>query len=241
MPQTVWLSHGDLKNDRETARGLCKRTAPYEGTLGVGKGKLCPLRGCKELTTEGSERSPRGRETVDNSEDKWLKLETILRRVLREELAVLEKRILEGTGNQISLIGKKANVLFKGGKWIGITAEQRDAWVAAYPSVDLDAELMRAAAWITSNPNFAPKSQYARFINAWLSKEQTRSSIRAIPTRNDPLPGPGRKLCAYCERVASASVSGTWHCSDHGRDAMEGRPPPMMKIAVVAKNVTGER
>jgi hypothetical protein len=53
MPQTVWLSYGDLKCDRETARGSAQDGSIRKDKLGVGKGKLCPLRGCKDSPPEG--------------------------------------------------------------------------------------------------------------------------------------------------------------------------------------------
>lgn len=160
-------------------------------------------------------------------EDRWVKLEEIVRRVVREEVAAAVKG--------------KAKLAFANGKWIGVTEEQLEAWKAAYPAVDVDSELLRAAAWIASNPHVAPKSQYGRFLNTWLARGQNTSSIRSIPTRNDPVPGPGKKLCSYCESVATAKFGSIWACSGHGQDALEGRPVPMMKNPVLAKNVTGER
>ena len=161
-------------------------------------------------------------------EDRWSKLEQIVRRVLDEAL--------DARGFKA-----KTKLGFVNGRWTGVTEEQLEAWKAAYGAVDIEAELKKAAAWIVSNPHLAPKNQHGRFLNTWLSRTQNQKSLHSIPTRSDPIPGPGRKLCAYCDHVATASVSGTWHCSDHGRDALEGRPPPMMKIPVIAKNVTGER
>lgn len=44
-------------------------------------------------------------------------------------------------------------------------------WESAYPAINVKAEVTKAAAWLISNPK-NKKSNYARFLNAWLSKAQ---------------------------------------------------------------------
>jgi hypothetical protein len=68
-------------------------------------------------------------------EDRWAKLEEIVRKVVREEIAALGSV-------------KKAKLGFENGRWVGVTQEQMEAWKAAYGMVDIDGELKRAAAWI---------------------------------------------------------------------------------------------
>jgi hypothetical protein len=104
-------------------------------------------------------------------EDRWGKLEEIVRRVVREELAAMK-------------LGKQ-KLGFTNGKWLGITEEQMTVWADAYPSCDLVVELKKAAAWIVSNPHLAPKSQFGRFLNTWFARQQNQLSIRSIPTRNE--------------------------------------------------------
>lgn len=48
---------------------------------------------------------------------------------------------------------------------------QYEVWKAAYPAVNLEAEMAKAAAWILANPK-NKKSNYARFLNSWFSKAQ---------------------------------------------------------------------
>ena len=129
-------------------------------------------------------------------EDRWGKLEGILRRVIGEEL--------DARG-----IKAKTKINFVNGQWTGVTAEQLSTWRAAYGAVDVDSEMKKAAAWIASNPLQAPKNNFARFMNSWLSKQQNFSSIRSIPTRSDPAP----MICAYCSSPASGSTGGYKHCS----------------------------
>jgi hypothetical protein len=57
-----------------------------------------------------------------------------------------------------------------------------EAWVKAYPAVDLLAEAMRALAWETSNPRNR-KANHARFLNSWLARSQDKGGTKAAPQR----------------------------------------------------------
>ncbi len=57
-----------------------------------------------------------------------------------------------------------------------ITPEQIERWSAAYPAVNVEDELRRAAEWILANPN-KRKSNWARFINNWLSRAQQKKGV----------------------------------------------------------------
>lgn len=155
-------------------------------------------------------------------EDRWTKLEEVVRRVVREEIAQL---------------GKKPKIDFVNGRWVGITPDQLSAWRDAYGSVDIDAELKKAAAWIVSNPHLAPAKQVGRFLNTWLSRTQNTLSIRSIPTRSEMVEA--KKLCSYCSKVGTSSPNRIWACDDHTLDAMDQKPVPMFKSGVVAKPVAG--
>jgi hypothetical protein len=172
--------------------------------------------------------------------DKWGKLEEIVRRVFREELASLGRQVVsEELEKQLSLFGKKTKLGFENGRWTGVTEEQMTAWKAAYGAVDIEGELKKAAAWIVSNPHLAPKSQHGRFLNTWLARQQNQSSLRSIPSGKSVEPGPGKKLCAYCDQVATGLVNAIWHCRTHALDAMDEKPRPHMR-GVQAKAVAGE-
>jgi hypothetical protein len=145
-------------------------------------------------------------------EERWRKVEEIVRRVVSEEL--------DARGMK-----SKTKLSFSHGRWIGVTEEQLEAWKHAYPGIDVQTQLKLAAAWIVSNPNLAPKSNYARFMNTWLSRQQHQVSIHAIPSMRSI----ATKTCRYCERPASGSVNGYDHCSTHMQDAMDNVRP--MKVA----------
>ena len=155
-------------------------------------------------------------------EDRWKKLEDIVRRVVREELSTKNSQ--------------RNAVRIEGGRWIGISEEQIQTWRVCYPAVDVDLQMREAAAWCVSNPNDAPRSKFSSFLNTWLKKHQDRHAIRSIPNREQP--GPGKKLCAYCDQVSTGVVNGISHCRAHGLDAMDCKPIPRMK-GVEPKAVAG--
>jgi hypothetical protein len=157
-----------------------------------------------------------------NGEDRWAKLEEIVRRVVKEELSTWNPQ-------------KKKKVEFKNGKWLGLGTIEMEALKAAYPAVSVDAELRNMSAWLLMNPNDAPTSNYGAFINTWLRRNQNQHSLRSIPVER---PLEARKLCAYCDQPSTGSTSGTYHCRAHTHDAMDGKPPRRM-LNVVAKPVAG--
>jgi hypothetical protein len=155
-----------------------------------------------------------------SEEDRWAKLEQVVRRVIREEIASL---------------GKKPKIDLINGRWAGITTDQMQAWGAAYGAVDLEAELKRAAAWCISNPQLAPKSQMGRFLNTWLTRQQNQNSLRSIPTAK-PVAAPS--VCAYCLKPSVGATNGYRWCNDHSLNAMDNERPPRMP-GISAKQVAG--
>ena len=146
-------------------------------------------------------------------EERWERV----RQIVREECERIEERILEVLEKHT----KKTKLGFASGKWIGITEEQIAAWKEAYGLCDVEAELKKSAAWLLSNPSKAPKSNFARFVNAWLARQQTTLSIRSIPTRNERVE---KMNCEYCGKGRTGVVNGIAHCGLHTRDAMDGVP-----------------
>lgn len=159
-------------------------------------------------------------------DDKWERV----RQIVREECERVELRIINTLAKQV-----KSKVGFKNGQFSGIGEIELAALEAAYPAVDVRKNLKEAAAWICMNPGDAPVSNYGKFINSWLGRHQDRASIRSIPTQR---PEQKLKHCEYCDKVATGSVGGLWHCSEHSDDAYERRPRARM-LGVVAKPVSG--
>jgi hypothetical protein len=67
---------------------------------------------------------------------------------------------------------RRTKIAFDAGaaKFVGVDDAQRAVWKAAYPRVDIDGELRKAAAWIIANPRRAPRKDLRRFLTSWLSR-----------------------------------------------------------------------
>ena len=63
----------------------------------------------------------------------------------------------------------KQTITFEDGNFF-IPDAIRKTWANAYPGLDISSEVGKAYAWCVSNPSRAPKKDYARFLNAWLSR-----------------------------------------------------------------------
>lgn len=73
------------------------------------------------------------------------------------------------------------------GSWSGITDQQRAVWAKAYPAVDLNADLARAAAWCVANPKEGRKSNYGRFLANWFRRTQDNGGTRVrVPAARSP-------------------------------------------------------
>ena len=60
------------------------------------------------------------------------------------------------------------------GCFVGITEDQELAWQDAYPAVPVPPAIARAAAWVAANPANR-KSNWARFLVNWFSREQDKA------------------------------------------------------------------
>lgn len=74
---------------------------------------------------------------------------------------------------------------FSTGKFLGIGDDDVKAWREAFPAVDVDGEILRAALWLASNPT-KRKSNYLRFLTSWMSRAQDRGgSAPASPAKKE--------------------------------------------------------
>ena len=53
----------------------------------------------------------------------------------------------------------------------GITDKDIELWRKAYPAIDVENEILKAACWLAANPKNA-KSNYKKFLNNWFSRAQ---------------------------------------------------------------------
>ena len=73
--------------------------------------------------------------------------------------------------------------------WKGITEKDLSTWKAAYPAVDVDTDLKRALDWCRSNRRRGKKSNYRRFLSAWLSRSQDRGGGLKGERKHEPVAG----------------------------------------------------
>ena len=98
-----------------------------------------------------------------------------------------EKRREEKNINTLARIEKKPSIHavdfnFVKGEFENLNGHM-DIWKKAYPAVSIENELNSIAAWLMANPANR-KSNYARFINNWLKKNQDRAPRK---DSSDPL------------------------------------------------------
>jgi predicted phage replisome organizer len=67
---------------------------------------------------------------------------------------------------------------FETGLFKGISDQQVDRWADAYPALEVETELAKAAAWLQANPE-KRKKNYQRFLVNWLGRSQERGGDRA--------------------------------------------------------------
>ncbi len=77
---------------------------------------------------------------------------------------------------------------YDSGQFGGITNERLAAWWEAYPAVDIDIEIKRAAIWLVDNPS-KRKKQLGRFLSGWFSRTQERGGTKGVPPKREPKRG----------------------------------------------------
>lgn len=82
------------------------------------------------------------------------------------------------------------------------------SWREAYPRVDLGAQVKKAAAWCVSNPRKAPKSDFDRFLNSWLSRaEPEAGTTRPAPSGST---GEAKRMMQFMRKKDPNAVPQPW-------------------------------
>lgn len=71
---------------------------------------------------------------------------------------------------------KPEPIVFDGQGFVGLDP-YLPGWHQAYPAIELDTEIAKAAAWLVANPKNR-KSNLARFLTSWLTRAQDRAPPR---------------------------------------------------------------
>lgn len=77
--------------------------------------------------------------------------------------------------------GSKAPSIFlckESFRWEGISDQDLELWLKAYPACDIPIELEKMAAWCKANPEKGHKKNWAKFITGWLSRTQDSGGTR---------------------------------------------------------------
>lgn len=83
------------------------------------------------------------------------------------------KRTLDTDKNKNNTSVENDKIVFDGSSFQNING-RKEIWAKAYPAINVDNEIAKAAAWIASNPK-NKKSAYDRFLNGWLNRAQDRA------------------------------------------------------------------
>jgi len=91
---------------------------------------------------------------------------------------------------------------YKREQFLNITQAHRERWSAAYPSVDIRAEILRLAAWAAANPS-KRKKNWQSFLTRNLNRKQERGNSR---DGYDDTPGTGQGKKAFTEKCAKLTI-----------------------------------
>jgi len=86
---------------------------------------------------------------------------------------------INGNNNTPPISPPKSGVFFnfETAQFEGIGNDKKTQWAVAFPAVDIDLELKRAALWASDNPA-KRKSNWGRFLTNWLKRTQERGGNR---------------------------------------------------------------
>jgi hypothetical protein len=176
-------SHGKLTNDLKTLRTLgyaeLKRYAdghtdwiitdskgvfePHSQKRNMGKATD------REITPHSQNRNM---ENEPHSENPHVENRNVLVKTIKKKKEVVSKQ------PKISISESLV--------WENISDIQKGVWTTAYPAINIDIELAKAAAWINANPD-NKKSNYARFLNGWFQRAQDKAPrVQNEKSQNDP-------------------------------------------------------
>ena len=73
---------------------------------------------------------------------------------------------------------EEERILFIDRKFKNIQKEDKERWRKTYPACDIDVEILKMESWLIANPK-KTKSNYERFINSWLNKQQDQGGSKS--------------------------------------------------------------
>lgn len=128
-------------------------------------------------------------------------------------------------------------ISFSENQFQNITPKDKSDWSKAYPAVDIDGDILRAAEWLKSNPT-KTKSNYRRFLTNWFARMQERGGDRsaavastAKKTKLFPIAG---KKCSKCPLPAVYKAGGgaydNFYCGQHMPETVKEKYEAMIVL-----------
>lgn len=129
---------------------------------------------------------------------------------VKENLKVKDKeKIRDATTRNPG--SRPPGISYAEGIWTGITDEDRAGWGKAYPACDLNIEFAKMTEWLKANPTKGKKSNWRRFINNWLSRNQDRGGSQKSGAGGFPFRG----------RPDQKTIGAIWLAQEEAKEAAE--------------------
>ncbi len=64
---------------------------------------------------------------------------------------------------------------FQTSKFEGITQEDINSWLIAYPGLDLSKEIIKSEQWLLANPSKSKKSLWRKYLTGWLARNSEQA------------------------------------------------------------------
>ena len=108
---------------------------------------------------------------------------------------------------------------FENCRFEGIPNRRMELWRDAFPAVNIELDMKRAALWILDNPK-KKKKYWGRFLTNWFARTQEKGGNIKGSYRQRLLPIPGKKCSTrHCQMPAvHKSCPGSYdifHCKNH--------------------------
>lgn len=119
-------------------------------------------------------------EIIDENGDCYQHASNLLAMCTTEKRRIEERREEKASAasdKSLSAKDRKISFDYSLGQWDGIEDKDARGWELAYPALDVETELFKAAEWVKANPANR-KSNWRRFLTNWFSRAQERAPRR---------------------------------------------------------------
>ncbi len=100
----------------------------------------------------------------------------------------------------------RGEIRFSENRFVGISDDLRSRWAVAFPGVNIEAELAKAALWLADRPR-RQRGNLKRFIESWLGKCEPSAAPAVVV--------PSRRTCKLCAARATVFLADGDFCRAH--------------------------